>query len=79
MKKEASPAPAAAGHLTSDSERKCFSGLCLEAPDPELSEPVPGWKLFIVPKSYYCVFNGSLYIVSASAPPLAILEPIYTM
>lgn len=38
------------------------------------------WELFIVPKSC-CVFNGSLYIAFAfaPAPPLAILELIYTM
>lgn len=44
-----------------------------------MSLPEAGWELFIVPKSYYCVFNGSLYIVSALAPPLALLELIYMM
>lgn len=56
--------------------------MCLEATaTPELSVSLPeaGWELFIVPKSYYCVFNGSLYIVSALAPPLALLELIYMM
>lgn len=46
-----------------------------------MSLPEAGWELFIVPKSYYCVFDGSLYIVSAFVPPLplAILELICTM
>lgn len=29
--------------------------------------PEDRWELFIVPKSYYCVFSGSLYIVCSSA------------
>jgi hypothetical protein len=46
-----------------------------------MSLPEAGWELFIVPKSYYCVFNGSLCVAFAfaPAPPLAILELIYTM